>query len=152
MTPPESPDKPVRGGRMTDFHPMVDARGPPMQFDIRQGLHLSGSAANSPAINHPATRLLVNIGPNVISLQIVASNGAFLTLGDVFGQLVSALKMPASEVEIANVARLGVSAPRGISKEALMSPLNLGFIFAGLSLRTLQNGVAMADCHMRGSM
>ena len=152
MTPPDSPDKQARG-RMTDFHPMLDARGPPLAFDIRHGTHLSGEAAKQPAINHHASRLLVNIGPNVLTIEIVASTSAGPTLGDVFGQLASALRMRAHSAEVANAVQLGVAAPHSvvpnISRAGIM---NVKFIFAGFTLRALQNGVAYVDCHLRCAM
>ncbi|KAI0754101.1 hypothetical protein C8Q80DRAFT_1265797 [Daedaleopsis nitida] len=151
MTPPDSPEKPAHHGRgrTLDFHPTVDARGPPLSFDIRMGTHLSGTAAGSPAVNYPAGRLLVNIGPNAIVVEIVPSNGTTPTVSDVVGQLAYALKTRASPAEIANAVQFGLAFPHSIAANTTRAGLlSVKYTFAGFTLRSVQNGVAFVDCHL----
>ncbi|KAI0690499.1 hypothetical protein C8T65DRAFT_699966 [Cerioporus squamosus] len=147
MTPPDSPQKLAAGhGRRSDFHPLLDWTMGPLQFDIRHGAHLSGQAPYEPALNHRVNRLIINVGPGALSVELIANNGVF-SVGDVVGQLVAALRMPASPVEIANAQRCGAAAPGqyppNISRVSL---LNTTYTFIGFQLTSLGNGVAYANC------
>ena len=151
MTPPDSPEKAAGGGRaVSDFHPMIDVRGPPLTFDIRQGMHLSGAAASQPALNHPAALLVVNIGPGLFTVEITPARGAtVITLGDVYGQLTAAMKARASPAELTQAALQGFSIATQVpphATRATMMHVRVGF--AGFSLRCVQQGVAYADCHL----
>ena len=151
MTPPDSPEKASSGGRAgPDFHPMVDVRGPPLAFDVRQGIHLSGAAAAQPALNHSASRVVVNVGPGVFAVEIAPSAGGVVTLSDFYGQLAHALKMRASPTEVSNAVQYGFLAPTQVSASASRAVLlHNKVMFAGLSLRCVQQGVAYVDCHLR---
>ncbi|RDX51645.1 hypothetical protein OH76DRAFT_261041 [Lentinus brumalis] len=149
MTPPESPQNRAAAGRRSDFHPLLDCSMGPLMFDIRHGVHLSGAVPREAAINHRVNRLILNIGPGALSVELIASNGMF-TVGDVVAQLVTALRMPASPVDVANAQHCGIAAPGqyppNISRASL---INLRYTFVGFQLTSLGNGVAYANCLVR---
>ncbi|RPD60302.1 hypothetical protein L226DRAFT_526573 [Lentinus tigrinus ALCF2SS1-7] len=150
MTPPDSPEKLAAAGRRSDFHPLLDCTMGPLFFDIRHGVHLSGQAPYEAAINHRVNRIILNVGPGIISIEICANNGIF-TVGDLIGQLVAALRMPINSVEIANAQRCGVTAPGqqympGVSRASVFA---VRHTFIGLQLASLGNGVACANCLLR---
>ena len=150
MTPPDSPEKLAAAGRRSDFHPLLDCTMGPLMFDIRHGAHLSGSAPYEPAINHRVNRIILNIGPGAVSVELFAANGMF-TVGELIGQLVAALRMPVNSVEIANAQRCGVSVPGqqyppNVSRASI---LTMRYTFAGMQLTSIGNGVAYANCLLR---
>lgn len=147
MTPPDSPDK--AGARTSDFHPMIDVRGPPLTFDVRRGMHLSGGAASQAALGRPAARLLLDVGPGLFSVEVVPLNGAAITLGDVFGALTQAVGQRASSAEVANAVRLGFTNPAAVKSHASRGAiLHAKVMFSGLTLRSVQGSVVYADCHL----
>ena len=137
MTPPDSPEKAAVGGgtsrAATDFHPMLDVRGPPLAFDIRQGMHWSGAAAAQPARSHPGVaRLVINVGPGIFAVDVAPSaGGAIITLSDVYGQLTQAMRARASPTEVSNAALLGFSIPTQVQQHAARAAtLHMKVMFA----------------------
>ncbi|OJT07667.1 hypothetical protein TRAPUB_1466 [Trametes pubescens] len=119
MTPPDSPDKIARG--QPDFHPMLDAAGRPYAFDVRTGPVLPPQFMNAPAINHAVNRMVIHVG-GLYTVEVVGRN--IPTIYELSGQLASA----------------------SARKSSLLG--NRGG-FAGLTLRSIDRGVAVCDLHLR---
>ncbi|KAI0765924.1 hypothetical protein BD413DRAFT_481874 [Trametes elegans] len=131
VTPPASPDKIARG--QSDFHVLLDASARPPSFDIRAGTMLHPQTANVPAINHRVSRMLVNVG-GFFAFEVVAQTGPVPTLSELVGQLVRAVRVPADP-----------RTPAFTRGHALGNRV----VFAGLSLRSIDRGVAVCDLHLR---
>ncbi|EIW54742.1 uncharacterized protein TRAVEDRAFT_50883 [Trametes versicolor FP-101664 SS1] len=119
MTPPGSPDKIARG--QPDFHPMLDAGVKPYSFDVRTGPMLPAQVLNAPAINHAVNRMTIYVG-GLYTVEVVGRN--IPTIFELTSQLASA------------------SARKG-------SALGNRGGFAGLTLRSIEHGVAVCDLHLR---
>ncbi|KAI0330718.1 hypothetical protein GY45DRAFT_1434409 [Cubamyces sp. BRFM 1775] len=127
MTPPDSPDKISRG--QTDFHPMLDMRAKPVAFDLRQGLFMNTQLAGTPAINHSVNRMVICIG-GLYNIEIV-SRGGVPTLYDFVIQLGQGLRLPVD------------------GRSTRLSMLGRKYVCVGLTLRSLDRGVAFCDLHLR---
>lgn len=149
MTPPDSPEK--TSGRGQDFHAILDARSPHLHvFDVRQGMPLRSEVLQSPAINHPVRVMRVNVGPIVV--DVASAAGAAVTVYDVINSLTRALNaVQASPQEVAAAVQMGLAHPglpqRGVSRGRL---IDLKPFFGGFTLRAIQHGIAIVDCHLRG--
>lgn len=119
MTPPGSPDKIARG--QPDFHPMLDAGVKPYSFDVRTGPMLPPQVLNAPAINHAVNRMVIYVG-GLYTVEVVGRN--IPTVYELLGQLASA----------------------SARKTSLLG--NWGG-FAGLTLRSIEHGVAVCDLDLR---
>ncbi|KAM5543583.1 hypothetical protein V8D89_002834 [Ganoderma adspersum] len=149
MTPPDSPDKPT--GRGQDLHPLLDARSPQLLpgFDVRRGALLKADVLQSPVVNHPVRLLRVNMGP--FTLDIANTGGSIPTVQDlVYGFMRTLSAVPASPQEMAAAVQMGLAHPglpqQGVSRGML---LDLRPFFGGFTLRAVQQGVAIVDCHLR---
>ncbi|KAI1788000.1 hypothetical protein LXA43DRAFT_895352 [Ganoderma leucocontextum] len=148
MTPPDSPDKPV--GRGQDFHAILDARGPQLHvFDVRQGMPLKTEILQMAAVNHPVRVMRVSMGP--LSFDIANTGGSTLTVYDVVYGLTRALNtIEASPQEVAAAVQMGFAHPnlpqRGVPRARL---IDMKPYFGGFTLRSIQHGVAIVDCHLR---
>lgn len=121
MTPPSSPNKVVRG--QPDFCPVLDARAQPIPFDVRRGMMLGPKHLNAPVINHPVNRLAIFVG-GLFSIEVVGRTGYVPTVGDFMNQ----------------IARACAPHAHALGKQ---------HTFAGLSLHSLQPGVAVCVLHLR---
>ena len=151
MTPPDSPDKPA--GRGQDLHPTLDARSPRLLpgFDVRKGALLKADVLQAHVVNHPVRVVRVNMGP--FALDIVNAGGSAPTVQDlVYGFMRALSATPASAQEVAAAVQMGLAHPslpqaqQGVSRGML---LDLKPFFGGFTLRTIQHGVAVVDCHLR---
>ena len=128
MTPPDSPDKISRG--QADFHPVLDMRGKPVVFDLRQGLLVNNQVASMPAIHHSVNRMVINIG-GFYNIEIVSRGVP--TMYDFVTQLGQALQSPVD------------------ARSTRLSLLGRKCVCVGLTLRSLDRGVAYCDLHLRNS-
>ena len=149
MTPPDSPDKPA--GRGQDLHPTLDARSPRLlpAFDVRKGALLKADVLQAPVVNHPVRVMRVNMGP--FALDIVNAGGSVPTVQDLVYSFMRALSAtPASPQEVAAAVQMGLAHPslprQGVSRGML---LDLKPFFGGFTLRAIQHGMAVVDCHLR---
>ncbi|KAH9887987.1 hypothetical protein C8Q73DRAFT_668508 [Cubamyces lactineus] len=126
MTPPDSPDKISRG--QTDLHPMLDMRAKPVVFDLRQGLLVNNQLASTPAINHSVNRMVICIG-GFYNIEIVSRGVP--TMYDFVTQLGQALQSPVD------------------ARNTRLSLLGRKCVCVGLTLRSLDRGVAYCDLHLR---
>ncbi|KAI0821815.1 hypothetical protein BC628DRAFT_1422241 [Trametes gibbosa] len=121
MTPPSSPNKVGRG--QPDFCPVLDAKAQPIPFDVRIGIMLGPQHLNAPAINHPVYRLIVSIG-GLFDVEIVGRTGHVPTVSDFMNQIV----------------HTAARQHHALSRQ---------HTFAGLTLRSLEPGVAICVLHLR---
>ncbi|KAI0667215.1 hypothetical protein C8Q78DRAFT_1071959 [Trametes maxima] len=134
MTPPDSPEKASHGHVQLTFNAALDAQAQHLSFDVRRGVMMNPHSATAPAINHPVNRMVISVG-GVFAFEVAARGVP--TVADLMNQLVRALAMPAN-----NPRAPGASAG---------SLLGTKVIFAGLTLRSLDHGVAYCDLHLHNA-
>ncbi len=150
MTPPDSPEKPSGSGRGQDINAVLDARSPHLHvFDVRKGTLLRTEVLQMPAMNHPVRVMHVNLGP--LAFDIASAGGSALTVHDVVFGLTTALNtIQASPQEVAAAVQMGLAHPslpqRGAPRGRLV---DLKPHFGGFTVRSLQHGTAIVDCHLR---
>ncbi|OBZ65620.1 hypothetical protein A0H81_14427 [Grifola frondosa] len=115
MTPPASPEKgssAPRGARTAQaFHPLLavrSARASPVRFELGRGaidianLRVNANDLRAYATAVPTAGLLVTVH-DLFELPVYASNGSYVTVGDVINHLVTAMAAPLSSQEFARL-------------------------------------------------
>ena len=105
-------------------------RGKPVVFDLRQGLLVNNQVASMPAIHHSVNRMVINIG-GFYNIEIVSRGVP--TMYDFVTQLGQALQSPVD------------------ARSTRLSLLGRKCVCVGLTLRSLDRGVAYCDLHLRNS-